>query len=90
VVLPQLTAAALRTTLERRRAALKNAPLASVIVAADAATPVHEIDQLQQAMQPIPVLVYTDTRETFVAQLAVQKALWMAQAHGPKQPACGQ
>jgi hypothetical protein len=41
-------------------------------------------------MQPIPVLVYTDTRETFVAQLAVQKALWMAQAHGPKQPACGQ
>jgi rhodanese-related sulfurtransferase len=90
VVLPQLTAAALRTTLERRRAALKNAPLASVIVAADAATPAHEIEQLQQAMLPIPVLVYTDTREAFVMQLAAQKALWLAQARGPKQPACGQ
>jgi rhodanese-related sulfurtransferase len=90
VVLPHMTAAAIRTALERRRTALKNAPLASVIVTADAATPEHELEQLQQAMLPIPVLVYSDTREAFVRQLAVQKAIWVAQARGPKQPACGQ
>ena len=65
MVLPQTTAAAIRATLDRRRKALKAAPLASVILAADAAISDQQIAQLQRAMLPIPVLVYTDTRDAF-------------------------
>jgi rhodanese-related sulfurtransferase len=90
VVLAQLSAQAVRSAIDKRRAGKKNAPLASVVVVADAATPAQQFEALQQAMLPVPVLLYTDSRAAYARHLVVQKAVWVAQERGPKQPACGQ
>lgn len=89
VVLPQTTGEAIKGVLEHRRKALKSAALSSVVLAAAPAVTDEQIQKIQQAILPVPLLVYADTRDAFVRQLAVQKAIWLAQARGPKQPGCG-
>jgi len=89
MVLPAVSAAEVRTIVERRRKEMKNAPLASVILASDESVPVAELEAMQRALLPIPVLVYSGGRAALTRQVAVQKAVWLAQAQGPKQPACG-
>jgi rhodanese-related sulfurtransferase len=89
VVLPQTTGEAIKVLLERRRKELKGAPLASVVLAAAPAVTDEQIQRLQLAVMPVPLLVYAGNRDVFVRQLAVQKAIWTAQARGPKQPGCG-
>lgn len=89
VVLPQTTGEAIKAVIKRRHKELKSAPLASVILAADPTVTDEQIQQLQSAIMPVPLLVYADTRDAFMRQLVVQKAIWLAQARGPKQPGCG-
>lgn len=88
-VLPQNSAEAIRAVVERRRKELRNAPLAAAVLAADLGVTDDEVLQLQQSLAPVPLLVYTDTREALVRHAGVQKAIWTAQARGPKQPGCG-
>lgn len=88
-IMPQVTDDAIKVVLERRRKELKNAPFAAVILALDPTSSDEQIHQLQSALLPIPILIYTDTRDAYLRQLAVQKAIWSAQAKGPKQPGCG-
>jgi rhodanese-related sulfurtransferase len=90
VVLPQITATTVRKVIERRRKEQKNAPLAAVVLAPGAAMSVQQIELLQRSMLPIPVLVYYDGAAAFSNHRNLQDAVWLAQAHGPKQPACGQ
>jgi rhodanese-related sulfurtransferase len=88
-VLPAIGAAEVRAVVERRRKETKNAPLASVILASDGSVTSAQIEALQRALLPIPVLVYAEGRAALTRQMGVQKAVWLAQAQGPKQPACG-
>jgi rhodanese-related sulfurtransferase len=90
VQVPELNAAAIRRVMEQRRQAFKGAPAATVVLVTGAAMPDQQLQALQAALAPQPLLVYTDTREAFSRQLATQKAIWLARANGPKQPACGQ
>ncbi len=80
---------AVKRVLERRRKALRNIPLAAVIVAAgDETLTEAQLSSLQQA-SGAPVLVYTGTNAAFERAMTVQKAIWTAEARGPKQPGCG-
>jgi len=90
MVLPRIVLADVRAILERRRKDMKNAPLAAVVLAIDAAAPQGEVEALQRALLPVPVLVYREGRSALTRQVALQKAVWLAQARGPKQAACGQ
>jgi rhodanese-related sulfurtransferase len=89
VVVQKTTGDAIKTILERRRKETKNAPLAAVVLAADPTITDQKIQQLQQALTPVPLLLYAETREAFVRQIATQKAIWAALARGPRQPGCG-
>lgn len=89
VVLPQATGDAIQHVLEHRRKVLNGAALSSVVLAAAPAITDEQIQKIQQAILPIPLLVYADTRDDFVRQVTVQNAMWLAQARGPKQPGCG-
>ncbi|NHZ65970.1 hypothetical protein F1735_27350 [Massilia sp. CCM 8694] len=89
VELNDTTALAIRTVLERRRRAMKTSGVSAVVLAAGANVSDQRLEQMQQALLPIPLLVYTGTRESYVAQVAVQKAVWLAHESGPKQLPCG-
>lgn len=89
VVLPAVTAKAIGVVVLQARAAFKNAPLAAVVVATGAPLPAGQAEALQHALLPIPVLFYTEGRAVLGRQVAAQKAIWLAQARGPKLPSCG-
>jgi rhodanese-related sulfurtransferase len=86
---PQADAAALRKVLARRRAELKDAPLASVVIALPAGAGEAQIEELRRAVLPAPLLVYVDDAPAFVRQMQAQRAVWAAHARGPKPPPCG-
>lgn len=49
-----------------------------------------DVQALSQAIEPVPLLVYSETAEALANQLTQQSAVWTAQARGPKQPSgCG-
>jgi rhodanese-related sulfurtransferase len=79
----------IQAALQERRKQMKNAPLASVVLVADAALSREEMLRLQQGLKPVPLLVYVETRQALNRYVATQKAVWAAQARGPKQPNCG-
>lgn len=89
VTIPEATAAAVRAVVSHRRKAMKNAPLASVILVPDSGMSEEQIERIQRAVQPVSLLVYTDTQDAFHMQLATQQAVWGAHARGPTMPACG-
>lgn len=87
----------IKATLERRQKGIKKDlgyaskgdPLASVVLVAGKGTLIEHITELRQALKPVPLLVYRDTVENYDDYVTTQKAVWDAQAHGPKQPKCG-
>ena len=89
MVMPVLTAKAMGAMVEKARAAFKHAPLAAVVVVTGAPLPDQQAAALQHALLPVPMLFYAEGRAVFRRQVAVQKAVWQAQAHGPKLPSCG-
>ena len=89
VVLPHITREAVKALLSARGVQTKLAAPASLLLVLPSAVTDDEIKLLQGTAQPIPVLVYAGTREEFVRQVAIQKAVWAAHARGPKQPPCG-
>ncbi|MES2740704.1 MAG: rhodanese-like domain-containing protein [Pseudomonadota bacterium] len=89
VPLPTTSGEAIRAVIERRRKELKNAPLSAVVLVAKAGISDQELHQAQQAILPVPLLVYADTDAALAHHITVEKAIWAAQARGPKQLACG-
>lgn len=71
------------------KAVAKENSLASVVLVATSDLSADKISDFRQALKPVPLLVYSDTAESFNRYLATQKATWAAQAKGPKQPKCG-
>lgn len=72
------------------RHAAKGAATAALVLVTGADLPDDRLQQLQRALAPQPLLVYTGTRDAYARQLATRQAMWRAHANGPKQPACGQ
>lgn len=89
VALVQTNGETLRAAVERRRRADRIPRLMSVVFVADSSVTDEHIHNLQQAILPETLLVYTGDREAYKRQVAIQKAVWAAQARGPKQPRCG-
>lgn len=89
VMLPQVNAEMLRVAVERRRKAARSPKLMSVILVANPGISDEQIRNLQQLVSPETLLVYTEGREAYKRQVVIQKAIWSAQARGPKQPRCG-
>jgi rhodanese-related sulfurtransferase len=88
-VLPQTSAAALQAAVSTGKGKKKAASLALVTLVALPTLTDDQIRQLQQAVAPLPLLVYAGTRDTYVRAMASQKAIWHAQERGPKRPGCG-
>ncbi|MFC5473797.1 hypothetical protein [Paraherbaspirillum soli] len=86
----RLSPAAIKSMIEqRRRKGSKGAPLAAVILVTAAGATPETLQRWREAAQPTPLLIYADTQDAYARQLTLQKAIWTAQAHGPKQLGCG-
>ncbi len=75
--------------LEQRRKDTKGAAMNAVVLIASPTTTPAVLAQWQAAAAPLPLLVYQEGLPAFQRFLTDQKAVWLAQARGPKQPACG-
>lgn len=82
------TVDALQAVLARRRKELKDTPLATVVVVA-AGLGEEQIGRMQQALAPLPLLLYMDSPQALAKQVALQKQIWLAQARGPRPLGCG-
>lgn len=85
---PQAMPQAIKAVIERRRKETKNAPLLAVVLAAGSSSD-EQIARWQQALLPLPLLVYADNADLFKRHMVQQKLTWLAHARGPKQPVCG-
>lgn len=87
-ILPRLSLEAIRTVIGRQRASRQKGAAATIVLASTQIS--HEqIEQWQQALAPMPLLVYADRKEIFDRDMSAQKAIWSAQAKGPKKLRCG-
>jgi len=89
VVVADASPAAVKSVIDRRRKELKNAPLAAVILVTAASASDESLKRLSQALQPVPLLVYTESADTYARQIAQLAASWEARAKGPKRLRCG-
>ena len=86
VAIPDASLGAIQAAINKRG---RKTPLASVVlVTADDKVAAY-LPNLRQAIQPIPLLAFTDSAEAYTRQLAQLQAVWDAQARGPKKPKCG-
>lgn len=88
VPIPDESPAAIRAAVERRREKSKDTSLAAVVLVTAAGADNEHLLRLRQAIQPVPLLAYTDTVDAYARYLMQQDAIWAAQARGPKQPGC--
>jgi rhodanese-related sulfurtransferase len=86
VLLKQNTPDALRASLAgiRQRQTLTGV----LLIASPNITPSH-LQEMRQAAHPLPLLLYTGSKEEYTAYAAQQEAIWSARAQGPKRPRCG-
>lgn len=83
------SAKAVKAAVQQRLKKRKKAPLAAVVLAADGKLDAQAIDALRRAIQPVPLLLYREGAAAYLVQLRQNKAVWAAQARGPKRPGCG-
>lgn len=88
-VLRQLNSTELQAAVSRVKKNKKANPIAAVIAVALPTTTDGQIQEFQHAVAPLPLLVYADTQDAFRRAMATQRAIWKAQARGPKRPGCG-
>ena len=86
VTIPDASLVAIQVAINKRG---RKTPLASVVLVTADDKVAANLPNLRQAIQPIPLLAYTGSAEAYTRQLAQQKAIWEALAHGPKKPRCG-
>lgn len=89
MVLPDPGAGAIKNLIEQRNRALKSGGPAAVVLATGTAWSDAQVAALHLALAPVPLLVYSDTRNAFRAQQRTHKAVLLAQTRGPKQLGCG-
>ena len=89
VPLKELDEQTVKRVVERRRKELKKGNLAAIVLAVDDTVSDVQINDLQQAMLPVPVMVYRGNGQVLGKAIAQQKAVWLAHERGPKQLGCG-
>ncbi|AIY41404.1 hypothetical protein LT85_2246 [Collimonas arenae] len=87
--IPEANAAEIKRALEQRRRQGGKSPLAAVVVASAVSLTADAIQKLREAALPTPLLFYSGSVDVYLRQVAQQKAIWLAQANGPKQLGCG-
>lgn len=87
--LPETSASAIIEVIDKRRKAMKKAPLSAIVLVAEADFSDDKIAALQRSL-PAPLLVYTGGRDAYKQQMKTQNAIWLAHTKGPKQLGCGQ
>jgi rhodanese-related sulfurtransferase len=80
---------ALKFLLDRHRKEMRSSVLNAVVLVTSPKIRPSDLLQWQAAASPLPLLVYTEGVPAYQRYLATQKAVWLAQARGPKQPTCG-
>lgn len=85
---PPTWPASVAALLQQRRKEAGALPAAVVLVAAQPMAD-DAYRQLAAAVAPAGLLVYAGTPASLAQFVASQKAVWAAQARGPKQPRCG-
>ena len=88
VALDALSPASLAALVQQRRKEAGAVPAAVVLVSALVVTD-DTYRKLAAAVTPAGLLVYSGTPVALAQFVASQKAVWAAQARGPKQPRCG-
>jgi hypothetical protein len=76
-------------TLRAQIAKYKSRPFLGVVLVTASKPDIAQIREIQQALQPLPLLFYSGTDAEFSAYVAQQKAIWDSQARGPKPLRCG-
>jgi rhodanese-related sulfurtransferase len=93
LLIQEASAAELKRAIEQRREQIRKQirrmPLAAVILVTAGSLTTEDIQRLYEAAQPLPLLIYSGAAEAYMRQVAQQKAIWSAQASGPKQLGCG-
>lgn len=89
VAAPQSNAEGLKQVLERHHRDGKGRVLSAVVWVASTQTKPEVLAQLRAVSAPLPFLAYLDGEAAYQRYLLEQKAVWLAQARGPKQPNCG-
>lgn len=85
--LPNDQPVTIRLILDKKRKA-KKMPIGVVLVLPYNASP-SLIERVRDAVQPLPLLFYSDSSAQYAQQIAQQKAIWLAQERGPKKLGCG-
>lgn len=88
-VLRQMSASELKAAGSRSKRKGKSPPLTALVAVAQPTLTDDQIREFQQAVAPLPLLVFADTRDAYARAIASQKAIWNAQARGPKRLGCG-
>lgn len=88
-VLRQMSASELRAAISRSKRKKSAPPLAALIAVAQPPLTDDQIREFQQSVAPLPLLVFAETRDAYTRAMVNQKAIWKAQARGPKRPGCG-
>lgn len=74
------------TTPEKKKTV---SPWITVTLVTDQPLSAESYAELQRAIMPLPLSVYTGSDGDYAAALKQQKAIWVAQAKGPKTLGCG-
>lgn len=80
---------ALRSAANRKADKKKTAPLMGLILVTSPEVTENRIRELQQAMLPTPLLIYSGLDSEYRTFVDQQKAVLTAQARGPKKLGCG-
>jgi rhodanese-related sulfurtransferase len=79
--------------LEQRKKQRSNEVLNSVVWIAPVNSKTEAVNRLQAKLlalqKPMPLFTYSESTSNFQIFMQQQQAMWVAQARGPKQPACG-
>lgn len=66
----------------------QGAPFSSIVVVLGDSFDRRQLPAIVEGLKPHPALIYADGAESYGRFLDDQKAMWLAQARGPKTPGC--
>ncbi|MCA3176740.1 MAG: rhodanese-like domain-containing protein [Burkholderiales bacterium] len=79
----------LRSLVINQKTKKQNKNFLNLIVITNKKLSDQHIKNMQQAVLPVPLLIYSDSENSYIHFMKQQEAIWLAQDRGPKTPACG-
>jgi rhodanese-related sulfurtransferase len=87
--MPQFTSQSLQAAVQRRTKSSPKNRVNRVIAVTDDDVSDEQAQSFQNAIKPLPLLIYRADHDAYAREVNTQKAIWKAQTAGPKQPGCG-